>query len=180
MTIDRRSLLLGSLAGGVSVAAVAAQSSVPVTPESHWLTFPDPTETIDLWPGLPPGAPPSLPVEQVHERSTDPTHNDRYVLGIARPRMAVFQPARPTGGAALIIPGGGYRWVVIDKEGYEMARWRAARGVTAFVLFYRLPGERWTSGADTPLIDAQRAMRMIRTRAFHQLIGRCPVAMAVE
>ena len=43
--------------------------------------------------------------------------------------------------------------------------WLAARGVTAFVLFYRLPHEGWASGPDTPLADAQRAMRLIRHRA---------------
>jgi acetyl esterase/lipase len=79
--------------------------------------------------------------------------------------MAVFRPARPSGAAALIFPGGGYRWVVIDKEGYEMARLLAARGVTAFVLFYRLPAEGWRSGPDVPLADAQRALRIIRQRA---------------
>jgi acetyl esterase/lipase len=79
--------------------------------------------------------------------------------------MAVFRPARPNGGAVLIVPGGGYRWVVVDKEGYELARWFAARGVTAFVLFYRLPAEGWQSGPDTPLADAQRAMRLIRSRS---------------
>jgi acetyl esterase/lipase len=63
------------------------------------------------------------------------------------------------------MPGGGYRWVVVDKEGYEMARLLASRGVTAFVLFYRLPSEGWTSGPDTPVIDAQRALRLIRHRA---------------
>jgi len=41
----------------------------------------------------------------------------------------------------------------------------AARGFTAFVLFYRLPGEGWASGPDTPLADAQRAMRLVRHRA---------------
>lgn len=164
MTIDRRSLLLGSLAAGAATAA-AAQTRPPSTPESRWLAFPDPTETIDLWPKAPPGAPARLPVENVHERSKDPGFNDRYVLGIARPRMAVFRPARPNGGAVLIIPGGGYRWVVVDKEGYELARWFAARGVAAFVLFYRLPGEGWRSGPDTPLADAQRAVRSIRHRA---------------
>jgi len=87
------------------------------------------------------------------------------VLGIARPRMAVFRPKRPTGAAVLITPGGGYSWVVVDKEGYEMARWLAARGVTAFVLFYRLPQEGWSSRPDAPLQDAQRAMRLIRGRA---------------
>jgi acetyl esterase/lipase len=65
----------------------------------------------------------------------------------------------------LIIPGGGYSWVVVDKEGYEMARLLAARGITAFVLFYRLPGEGWATGPDVALSDAQRAIRVIRHRA---------------
>ena len=79
--------------------------------------------------------------------------------------MAVFRPAHANGGAVLITPGGGYRWVVVDKEGYEMGRWLAERGFTAFVLFYRLPGEGWAHGADAPLADAQRAMRLIRHKA---------------
>jgi acetyl esterase/lipase len=164
MTIDRRSLLLGSLAAGLSTRAVA-QTPPPSTRESLWLTVADPIETLDLWPNGAPGAPARSPVETVHERSTDPAFNDRYVVGISRPRMAVFRPRRPNGGAALIVPGGGYRWVVVDKEGYEMARWLAARGVTTFVLFYRLPGDGWASGPDTPLADAKRAIRLIRHRA---------------
>jgi len=175
MTIDRRSLLIGSLAAGVAAPAVG-QTRPPSTAESHWLAISDPTETIDLWPGRPPGAPATLPVETVHERSTNPAYNDRYVLGIARPRMAVFRPAHPNGGAALIFPGGGYRWVVVDKEGYEMARLLAERGITAFVLFYRLPSEGWASGPDTPLIDAQRALRLIRHRASSYAIDRRRIA----
>jgi acetyl esterase/lipase len=108
-------------------------------------------------------APP--PVEEVRERSTDAAYDDRIVLGIARPRLVVFRPARPNGAAVLITPGGGYSWVVVDKEGYEMARWLAARGITAFVLFYRLPHEGWAAGPDVALADAQRAMRLIRHRA---------------
>lgn len=164
MPVDRRSLLLGSLAAAVATGS-KAQTPPPATAESRWLTHPDPTETIDLWPGLPPGAPARLPVESVKERSTDRAFNDRFVTGVARPRMTVFRPAKPNGAAALITPGGGYERVVIDKEGYELARWLAARGVTAFVLFYRLPHEGWASGPDTPLADAQRAMRLIRHRA---------------
>lgn len=79
--------------------------------------------------------------------------------------MTVFRPERPNGAAVLIMPGGGYRWVVVDKEGYEMGRWLAARGFTVFVLFYRLPGEGWAAGPDVSLSDAQRAMRVIRQRA---------------
>ncbi|HET9640040.1 MAG TPA: alpha/beta hydrolase [Allosphingosinicella sp.] len=164
MRIDRRTALLGGLALGLAGRA-AAQTRAPSTPDSPHLTSPEPKETIDLWPGGAQGAPAKLPVETVRERSKDPAYNDRYVFGIGRPRMAVFRPDRPNRAAILITPGGGYNWVVIDKEGYEMARLLAARGVTAFVLFYRLPHEGWASGPDTPLADAQRAMRLIRHRA---------------
>jgi acetyl esterase/lipase len=164
MNLDRRTALLGTLALGLAARA-RAQTRAPATPESPHLAAPEPTETVDLWPGGAPGAPTPLPVETVKERSKDAAYNDRYVFGIARPRMAVFRPARPNGAAVLIAPGGGYSWVVVDKEGYEMARWLAARGVTAFVLFYRLPHEGWAAGPDTPLQDSQRAMRLIRHRA---------------
>jgi acetyl esterase/lipase len=103
-----------------------------------------------------------MPEERIVERSTDPARPDRIMQAIAVPRMAVFRPKRPGGAAVLIAPGGGYAHVVIDKEGFEMGRWLAARGITAFVLFYRLPHQGWASGPDTPLADAQRAMRLIR------------------
>ncbi len=164
MNLDRRTALLGTLAL-VMTARADAQTRPPATPESRHMSWPEPAETIDLWPRGAPGAPAKLPVETVKERSTDRAYNDRYVFGISRPRMAVFRPARPNGAAVLITPGGGYNWVVIDKEGYEMARLLAARGITAFVLFYRLPHEGWAAGPDTPLSDAQRAMRIIRHRA---------------
>ena len=164
MTIDRRTAMFGTLALGLAAGA-SAQTRSPATPQSPHITSPEPMEMIDLWPRGAPGAPPKLPVETVKERSKDRAYNDRYVFGISRPRMAVFRPARPNGAAVLITPGGGYNWVVIDKEGYEMARWLAARGITAFVLFYRLPHEGWAAGPDTPLSDAQRAMRLIRHRA---------------
>lgn len=166
MRLDRRSALFGTAALGLA-GRVAAQTAPPATSESHHLSAPEPTETIDLWPKLPPGAPARLPVEKVTERSRDLAYNDRFVLGISRPRMAVFRPVKPNGSAVLITPGGGYSWVVVDKEGYEMARWLAGRGVTVFVLFYRLPHEGWASGPDTPLADAQRAMRLIRQRATY-------------
>ncbi|TMJ19872.1 MAG: alpha/beta hydrolase [Alphaproteobacteria bacterium] len=157
----RRDLLLGTLAAGFAARA-AGQTPPPVAPRGRGLVFAEPDLTIDLWPGGAPGAPAVPLVEEVRERSADPAYNDRLVLKIARPRMAVFRPARPNGAAVLITPGGGYSWVVVDKEGYEMARLLAAQGITAFVLFYRLPGEGWASGPDTPLADAQRAMRLIR------------------
>jgi len=161
--IARRGVLgagLAMIAGGV-----AAQTAPPVTGGALPPGLPQPTETIDLWPGGAPGAPRKPLVETVNERSTQAQLTDRAVFGISRPRLVVFRPDRPNGAAVMITPGGGYRWVVIDKEGYEMGRWLAARGFTVFVLFYRLPGEGWAAGPDVALSDAQRAMRLIRARA---------------
>lgn len=163
MNMGRRALL-GFAATGIAGAALG-QTPPPATGKSLPPGLPQPTETIDLWPNGAPGMPAATLVETVNERSTDAQLTDRAVFGISRPRMAVFRPIRSNGAAVLITPGGGYRWVVVDKEGYEMGRWLAARGVTVFVLFYRLPGEGWAAGPDVALSDAQRAIRLIRHRA---------------
>ena len=165
MTIDRRSFMAAPLALGLAQTAFA-QTAVPQVPGGTMPPgLPQPAETIDLWPKGAPGAPARALVETVQERSTDRLVTDRAVFGISTPRMAVFRPDRPNGAAVLVTPGGGYRWVVVDKEGYEMGRWLAARGFTAFILFYRLPGEGWAAGPNVALADAQRAMRLIRHRA---------------
>ncbi|GGB71559.1 alpha/beta hydrolase [Blastomonas aquatica] len=165
MTIDRRSFMAASVCVGVAGPALA-QTAVPAVPGSPLPPgLPQPAETIDLWPGGAPGMPAKPLTETVNERSTDRLVTDRAVYGINAPRLAVFRPDRPNGAGVLITPGGGYRWVVVDKEGYEMGRWLAARGFTAFVLFYRLPGEGWAAGPNVALADAQRAMRLIRARA---------------
>ncbi len=166
MKSDRRSLLAAGFtlaaAGG---AAALGQTPPPATGGGLPPGLPQPVETIDLWPDGASGMPAHPPTEQVVERSADPLLTDRAVSGITRPRLAVFRAERPNGAAVLLTPGGGYKHVVVDKEGYEMGRWLAARGITAFVLFYRLPGEGWSAGPDVSLSDAQRAMRLIRARA---------------
>ncbi|OYY91011.1 MAG: alpha/beta hydrolase [Sphingomonas sp. 28-66-16] len=163
--IDRRQALLGTLALGLAHRAGAQTPPPRIGSKAPVAGLPEPDETIDLWPKGAPGAPARPLIETVEERSKDRALTDRAVYGISRPRLVVFRPAIPNGSAALITPGGGYRWIVIDKEGYEIARWLAARGWTCFVLFYRLPGEGWAAGPDVALCDAQRAMRLIRQRA---------------
>lgn len=157
--IDRRTAIagLGCAAATPALARAAAPRPPPAGDPAN-----APSQWVALWPGTPPGPPPGLPDEQIVERSADPARPDRIMQSIAHPRMAVFRAAQPGGAAVLIAPGGGYRHVVIDKEGFEMARWLAARGVTAFVLFYRLPHQGWAAGSDVPLADAQRALRLIR------------------
>jgi len=156
MTIGRRAMLTASLALPFASAAAKEAWTRPAA-----LT---PDASIALWPE---GhiKPPSGLVEQVIQRSNDPDASDRMLQGITRPRLDIFRPAKPNGAAVILAPGGGYRYVVIDKEGYELARWLRERGVTVYVLFYRLPGDGWTKGADVPLSDAQRAVRLVRSRA---------------
>jgi acetyl esterase/lipase len=160
MNIDRRTALFAALAGGLAGPA-GAQLTLPPTaaPTAS-------VEVIELWPKGAPGGPATALTETVRERSANPaTLTDRALLGIARPRMLVFRPARPGPASVMITPGGGYSWVVVDKEGFEMARWLNARGITAFVLFYRLPFEGWADRTNVPLADAQRAIRLIRSNA---------------
>lgn len=125
----------------------------------------DPTERLKLWPHGAPGGERVTASVEVVERSTDPTFHDRYAVHVTDPDLTVYRPARPDGSAMLLIPGGGYRWAVIDKEGADVARVFAAAGVTCFVLRYRQPADGWAAGADTPLQDTQRALRLIRSRA---------------
>lgn len=164
--IDRRAAIAGTIGAALLAGRSEAQTAPPAVSGNHLPpVLPEPAETIDLWPAGAPGMPAQAPVETVTERSTDSMINDRAMAGIVRPRMVVFRPRVANGAAILIMPGGGYARVVVDKEGYELARWLAARGITAFVLFYRLPSDGWTAGPDVALSDAQRAMRLIRSRA---------------
>lgn len=156
--LNRRETLLAGMATGF--LGSTARAAVPGT----WPAYP--AEEIDLWPGTPPGAPAVLPVEQVIETGNE-QHHGRMVKGIVRPRMKVFRPTKPNGAALLVTPGGGYSVIVIDVEGYQVGPWLSERGWTVFVLYYRLPGEGWANRADVPLADAQRAMRLIRSRAAH-------------
>lgn len=161
--IDRRTVMMGSL--GVAMAAqVQAQIETPVNGghPKHW---PAPHFSIPLWPHGAPGAVGTLPQEKITERSKDDLHKDRAIEGIAVPRLDVFPAPNPNGASILLMPGGAYARIAFDREGYEMADWFNARGITAFVLFYRLPHEGWADQANVALADAQRAIRLIRARA---------------
>lgn len=124
-----------------------------------------PDAVIDLWPGGAPGGGGVTLSERVVERDNPFGLPDRAAHDIVTPTLSIFKPQKPNGAAILIIPGGGYSWVVIDKEGFEGARWFSRQGATVYVLKHRLPHQGWAAGADTPLQDAQRAIRTIRARA---------------
>lgn len=166
MVTSRRQLIKSGLvtafaAGSGAHAFPALASGAPVP------DLTDPAEWLDLWGDHRAFQPPAGLTEVLTERSVSPGRLDRALSAIARPRMAVFRPPQGSnnGGALLIAPGGGYRRVVMDREGFEMARWAAEQGFTAFALFYRLPADGWAAGPDVALADAQRAIRLIRYHA---------------
>ena len=121
---------------------------------------------IPIWPNGPPGGAGVSVTEAVVERSPPPAMlRDRYVKHVRNPALTVFEPAKPNGASLLMTPGGGYKWVVMDKEGYECAERFAAAGVTVYVASYRLPADGWAAGPAAPLQDAQRALRLVRSLA---------------
>ncbi len=120
---------------------------------------------LELWPGGAPGAERVTVKEEVIERLPDGPLRDRFVRHVTRPLLTLFRPKQPFNGITLlIVPGGGYVRVVIDKEGVEAAEWFTARGFAAAVLRYRLPADGWAAGPDAPVHDAMRAMRLLRAR----------------
>lgn len=124
-----------------------------------------PDEIVKIWPEGPPGKTPEGLVEKFVHRENKFNLVDRAVHEVTDPSLSIFRPKKPNGTAILLIPGGGYRWVVVDKEGFEGARLFNQFGATVYVMSYRLPHQGWTAGPDTPLQDAQRAIRVIRARA---------------
>ncbi len=81
-----------------------------------------------------------------------------------QPRITVYptSPTKATGTAIVVCPGGGYSHLAMDHEGRQIGEWLSSLGVSAFVLQYRL-GPR--SHHPAPMLDAQRALRLVRSHA---------------
>ena len=71
------------------------------------------------------------------------------------------EPGLATGAAIVICPGGGYGGRVVEGEGHGIARWLNSNGIIGVVLEYRLPNGNY----HRPMLDAQRAMRVVRSHA---------------
>jgi acetyl esterase/lipase len=154
----------GLIAFASMLLAACAQVPLPSSPIPSPPAAIEPDEIVYLWPGEPPGGIPEGLKEKTVERDNPFGLPDRAAHDVTAPSLSVFHPAHPDGSAILIIPGGGYKWVVIDKEGYEGAVRFSGEGATVYVLRYRLPHQNWQAGPQAPLQDAQRAVRVIRSR----------------
>lgn len=131
-------LLLAGAVQGASAASVP--EVVPLWPQDHWQQRARGPERIGAE-GSAKGA----------------------VSGIGNARMDIYRPLKPNGTAVVIFGGGGYFRIQIGSAAKPAAQWLQSLGVTAAVVYYRLPADGWAPVS--PFQDGQRAMRLLRAQA---------------
>ena len=126
--------------------------------------------TLPLWPNGNPE--PSA----VTGPETDPTtDSNRMVSGkptirvgnVSHPTLAVYSPpqAQNTHAAALVFPGGSYKYLAYAHEGTEVCSWLNSIGMTCLLVKYRVPEPEHYPNNVEDLEDAQQAMRLARNNA---------------
>jgi len=146
-------LILCVVAGLVSIQACAAEENRR-TPD-----------VIKVWSGPVPGEAKFTPPENAY---VERTSGGVTRLGLVTEPTLTLYPApkeKANGAMVIVCPGGGYNILAWDKEGTEIAEWLNTLGVSAAVLKYRVPRRSPESPHEAPLQDAQRAIRLIRSRA---------------
>ncbi len=107
-----------------------------------------------LWPDGVPGQ---------HVDATPEVWQNGSVSNVHTPTLTYCAPAvdRPTGTAVIVCPGGGYRFLSFEREGWQYARWLSNQGITVFILKSRLQ----EYGHPYPLQDVLQAIRTVRRQA---------------
>jgi acetyl esterase/lipase len=124
--LTRRMLMATALAGAVAGPALAqADRMTPIAPPAQ-------PDAIVLGTGPLPGA--TAPEAWFRQYGSVMVHN----VSVATLTPFLPDPAKATGAAAIVAPGGGFMSLSMENEGWDVARALAARGVAAFVLKYRL------------------------------------------
>jgi len=114
-----------------------------------------------------------IPNRIVSEEVEEHKHNGILRISkVQEPSIEVYLPSQSnaTGEAVLIFPGGGYGILAYDWEGTDIAKLLNGKGIAGIVVKYRLPSDiSQKNKHQVPLIDAQRAMRLVRnnTALFH-------------
>lgn len=113
-----------SLAVALLVSVLASQSSAQ-------------DKVIRLYDGPAPG---SEDWKHSEQESRTNLWQTRVAFNVVNPTLTVFKPdpAKANGTAIVICPGGALFGLSIDSEGCDVARWLQDRGITCFVLKYRL------------------------------------------
>jgi acetyl esterase/lipase len=164
--------------------APAREAKVGQEEEHSWAqrTWQPPAglQQVPIWPH---GAPDMEGVAQAQERIEIARTPDALegrtseaAWDVTVPTMTVFPPkGKNTRAAMIVFPGGGFRAVVLTKQGTGICGWIVARGITCILSKYRVPksNHHWDGDcrcAVTPRVpralqDAQRTIRLVRARA---------------
>jgi len=112
--------------------------------------------------------PGAIRVDSIQEQSETTANGRLLTRRVTMPTLTVFFPekGKSNGTAIIICPGGGYSYLVMNREGTDVAEAFIKKGVTAFVLKYRLPNDMIMANKSIgPLQDVQQAVKTIRERA---------------
>jgi predicted esterase len=142
-------------------------------------------KVIPLYPGAAPGS------ENWTWNETESDNNiyhSNAIFNVSKPTLTVYLPDSshaPTGMAVIVCPGGGFHSLSIMQEGYGVVKWLQSKGITAFLLKYRLMHiqgsdpykqeneDRTRKAADTgraevadmAIADGRQALAYVRTHA---------------
>ena len=117
-------------------------------------------QVIPLYTGNQPGATQGAYSEKQYFSAT---WNTEIVANVTRPTLTVYRPdpKRSNGAAIIVCPGGGFMALVIDNEGTEVARYLAARGITVFMLKYRVAHTGDDAAAEFHTLFTEKKLREV-------------------
>ena len=140
-----------SLFISLALSVVTVKAGMPVE------FVPDNEEVIVVWPDGAPNdnfAPVSV-TDSVEWNAVD------------RPVIHMFRSSQPSGKVVLMCPGGGYRHLGVQNEGYSFVPWYNGQGIDVAVLQYRMP----YGHTEVPLSDVWQSMRILRGLIPGALVG---------
>src|SRR5213594_2818570 len=131
---------------------------------------------VEIWPGTAPDESGNIGEERflmspkLDRKQVEVTEPTQMITDVTKPTLTIYQPAKDknTGTAMLICPGGGYWDLYWELEGEEVAAWLNSLGMTGIILKYRVPrrpGDVRGEPPVGPLLDAQRAVSLVGSRA---------------
>ena len=88
---------------------------------------------IPLYNGVAPGS-----EKWTWDEKTIDVNDMKITLDVSKPTLVPYLPVKPNGTAVIIAPGGAFHALAVGHEGADVAKWLNEKGVTAFVLKYRL------------------------------------------
>src|SRR3569623_251090 len=174
------------LAALLSLSTTQATARQPTHAHSH--------EVVRIWQGQAPGTEDWNGREEGADVTPPRVGKIHVITNVTVPTLTIFRPAarQANGTAMVVLPGGSFRALAWDVDGLETAQWLASKGITAFVLKYRvrppLAGESFGESLEDfaratrarraiAVADAEQAIRFIRSHARQYAVAPHRVGM---